>query len=350
MNKRSRATFVLVCLCTLGVSLCGHKEQAAMEETNAAPVLPGGTAIRIKNILNVGSDNLYDENHFFGMIADIRIDDNDIIYVLDGREFNIRLFNMTGSLIKKIALVQGQGPGEYQRPKCMAISKDRIIIGDPDNMRVSIMDGDGKFVESIRTEIMPGEIEVSHDKLYIVGYFDFSKNRVHVYDLKKGQMVRSFASANSMAAEVARFGEKDNIFIRNEFVYLSSFYPYEVRIYSLEGQPIKTMSRKATEFEKVLYRDHITGALRFVAGTSRILVTANGSIINIVRTRNLDTKTASSYMDLFDRQGRWLTTLSAGAFGESVLRLADMNQQNYIVIESLEPFPRVRVFSIDPAL
>lgn len=66
--------------------------------------------------------------------------DNDgLIYVLDANSHCLFKFSPTGEYLEKIGR-KGSGPGEFQTPNDMAISKDRIFVSDIGNYRIQSMD------------------------------------------------------------------------------------------------------------------------------------------------------------------------------------------------------------------
>jgi sugar lactone lactonase YvrE len=94
---------------------------------------------------------------------------NGDIYVSDGY-VNARVVEFTpkGVFVRIIGGDKGSGPGQLRLPHGVALdSRDRILINDSDNKRVSVFNKDGKFVESWPYPSRGG-IEVSaNDTVYV---------------------------------------------------------------------------------------------------------------------------------------------------------------------------------------
>jgi len=303
---------------------------------------------KIKNIINIGSDILENDD-FFGSINDVHLDDNNNIYLMDAKERFIAEYDLKGKLICKITLPKGEGPGEYSRPNSFCFDGRRFVIADFSLMRVTLLDRNGKYLDSFHLDEQPGKIELHENRLYLTSSFDYSEKRVHVYDVITKKKILSFVSANSMTNEVANFGEIDHIKILNDRLYFSSFFPYEISIYSLNGNLEKKFTHDNPEYNKKMERDKMTKALRFVIGSSAILVSGN-KIINVLKGRNIEKKSIYSVFDIFKESGEHVMSISSSEFGVKSIRFADINKNGYLAVDCLEPYPQIRVFFIKDLL
>jgi len=105
-------------------------------------------------------DKSFPEEVFFESPIDMCFDDKNNIYVCDYRANNIKVFDPSGKFKKTIGR-QGQGPGEFEMPFDIAICKDRLVVWELGNSRISILNPDGEFIKSIhidRYEGRPREI------------------------------------------------------------------------------------------------------------------------------------------------------------------------------------------------
>ena len=80
---------------------------------------------------------------------DIEEDPRGNVYVLDYRANNIKIFSSEGKFINTIGR-QGQGPGEFNGPFFLAVTKDRIYVWDFRNRRICVLTPDGKFIGYIQ--------------------------------------------------------------------------------------------------------------------------------------------------------------------------------------------------------
>jgi len=73
------------------------------------------------------------------------------IYISDSSANNIKMISPEGTLIKVIGQ-EGQGPGDFNSPSYIAISKERLVVWESMNRRFSILDLEGKFLESAKID------------------------------------------------------------------------------------------------------------------------------------------------------------------------------------------------------
>lgn len=105
--------------------------------------------ISIKQKIKIGS--IDDETFFFP--CRIRLDENDNIYILDIKDYSVKIFNNQGKFIKKFGK-EGQGPGELVNPFDFDVYPNGmvVILGVNDNKLVVFNNED--FVD-IKTNLMP---------------------------------------------------------------------------------------------------------------------------------------------------------------------------------------------------
>lgn len=64
-----------------------------------------------------------DEDEFFGVIADIEIDDQGNVYLLDSQLSEVKIYTSDGEFVRSIGR-EGEGPGEFRRPGAMFFTKE----------------------------------------------------------------------------------------------------------------------------------------------------------------------------------------------------------------------------------
>ncbi len=136
-------------------------------------------------LMTLGKKGIAGDNtsrDLFNQPNHVAIAPNGDIYVSDGY-VNARIvhFSKEGKFIRMIGGVKGSQPGQLQLPHGVALdSKGRILVNDSDNMRVSIFDKDGKFVESWPFPSRGGIAVAADDTVYIsdvnVGIVNIVKN------------------------------------------------------------------------------------------------------------------------------------------------------------------------------
>lgn len=95
------------------------------------------------------------EGEFFEGITDISSDEAGNIYLCDIQACNIKKFSAEGKFIKIIGR-KGQGPGEFNAPSRIAVTRDHLFIYDMGNRRLCAMTIDGKFIKSIGVQNTDG--------------------------------------------------------------------------------------------------------------------------------------------------------------------------------------------------
>lgn len=102
------------------------------------------------------------------------------IYVADTRDHDIKVFDDTGSLLRRIG-GRGDAPGEFNAPTHLAFADGRLYVSDTLNARVQVLQPDGTPVRSVgRRGLYVGNLTRpkgittdSDGNLYIVeGYYD----------------------------------------------------------------------------------------------------------------------------------------------------------------------------------
>ena len=94
-------------------------------------------------------DKSFPEDIFFVSPIGICFDDKNNIYVCDFRANNIQVFDPSGKFTKTIGR-QGQGPGEFEMPFHIAICKDRLVVWELGNRRISVLNPGGEFIKSVQ--------------------------------------------------------------------------------------------------------------------------------------------------------------------------------------------------------
>ena len=70
------------------------------------------------------------EEYMFSQIGNLAVDDEENIYVLDRKEFHIKVFDKDGEYLRTFGR-KGQGPGELNRPSSILITpQNEIMVED----------------------------------------------------------------------------------------------------------------------------------------------------------------------------------------------------------------------------
>ena len=122
--------------------------------------------------------------------VDIATSKEGLIYILDSKDNNIKVFREDGSYIKLIGRV-GEGPGEFRRPWSLQIIKNKIYVTDSGNRRIHIFTKDGRYERSYKVPIEYGNGMTFDSKgdLYMNTQGIRSKKIISVYN-NQGNLLR----------------------------------------------------------------------------------------------------------------------------------------------------------------
>jgi tripartite motif-containing protein 71 len=133
----------------------------------------------------------------FNKPTDVSVSQKGLIYVVDGVNNKIKIFNRKGKFLYSFG-IKGSGKSEFSSP--LGIDLDhggRVYIADSGNQRVQILEAKGGFLAEIKlprqnghpadpTDVVVDELD---NKCYIV---DNDNHQVLVYDLSKLKLLKTF--------------------------------------------------------------------------------------------------------------------------------------------------------------
>lgn len=195
-----------------------------------------------------------------GSMTDFAISlDNDFIFV-DAIGKKVIVFDNRGNFKKFIGRI-GEGPGEFQLPKSIAIDREgKIYIADNDARRINIYDRNGEFLNSfIITGLhwVPYIMKIdSLGNIYMGGYKEdfehpFTGTWIHKYSLE-GKYIKSFFPTNKIArGKVMAYYSHCSFDIGlDNFLYAIQATEYKIYKYDLEGRLIRTFGNPSPYYVK----------------------------------------------------------------------------------------------------
>jgi hypothetical protein len=115
---------------------------------NPATPIKDATTVAMDEMWRLGgySDN---EDEFFGVIADIEIDDAGNVYLLDSQLAEVKIYDKDGNFINAVGR-EGEGPGEFRMPSAIFFTREgniAVVQTMPGKIVVLTPDGDpaGEF-------------------------------------------------------------------------------------------------------------------------------------------------------------------------------------------------------------
>ncbi len=108
----------------------------------AAPV-KDATSVKMEELWRLGGET-DDEDEFFGVIADIEIDENGNVYLLDSQLAEVKIYDKDGNFLNSIGR-EGEGPGEFRLPSAMFFTEEgHVAVVQTVPGKIVILSRDGE--------------------------------------------------------------------------------------------------------------------------------------------------------------------------------------------------------------
>lgn len=264
-----------------------------------------------------------DTNKIFFNICDVKADRLGSIYVAEFSRSgtHIKKFDSKGNYLLTIGR-SGGGPGELTGPLQIHIQGDTLFVYDTMAGRITLFDLSGSYQNSIPLQM---------DMLTSSGYDFYRDNKsnffyLSYYDEKDETVIHSF---DSLGRKSASFGNglimkepltfqdfelriknsPGRIFVAGNKLFFSQFNPYEIRVYSLNGDLQQVIFREADFMPRDAIKilpggEHEMG----LPTTSTMVRVKNGFILNFVLVVPDVQKDYGTVVDLFDPKGYLLAS------------------------------------------
>lgn len=283
--------------------------------------------------------------------------DNEFIFV-DPKGKQVAIFAEKGTF-KKFIGRSGEGPGEFQTPKSVAIDKEgKIYIADNDARRINIFDRNGDFLNSFVITGMhwvPWTMRInSNGDIFMAGYKEdfehpFTGTWIHKYNIK-GKYLKSFYPTNRFAIGqlLAYYSLCSFDIDTDDYLFAVQASEYKIYKHDSEGRLIKTFGKAPSYFIKPKRfpppkkwqllsdkeREELTKSWTHI---KKLIIVKNKYILLILETNNLLKRYESKYIiDIYDKDGN----LIVGGLGTNYKLLCkDHNSNLYFLIYTDEEDP-----------
>jgi len=210
-------------------------------------------------LIGVKGEYEEDETYIFGNIADIQIDDEDRIYLLDNKICKIQVYDEKGKFIKSIG-GRGQGPGEFNLPSKFFIINKKIFVLD--FRSVNIFSIEGQFIKSFKVDFQATDIKVNRkNEIILLG---LRNDKIfHIFDLE-GNLLHSFGEPFKIPSEYyAKYKKYEDcpflkvhveMFLIDEDIYIFNPFRYKIRYYK-NNQFIKDFGRETSNYNTPVVTD-----------------------------------------------------------------------------------------------
>lgn len=354
-RRRLPVLFFGTCITTLNIvtPMPAHGETTIVRNTTVGmwDKSPSRTLDLIRG-LSIGIED-GDENYVLGRVYDITTNSRSEILALDNGFSRVQVYDSAGVYVRSFGR-SGEGPGELAFPTAIAVDAfDNVYVAH--RGRVSIFDDDGGFVEEFRHQHPDNNVRSLRVNLGIGIYLsclDILEQKVlHRYG-DDHELIRSFCDSYAVGKDIDIRVERS---LGGGFfdlgpdgrIFYTQMAPYEIRIFSPEGDPVLIVHRENDFVEKpkaeVLADGRANIGLR--SGSSAIVALQDARFLNVVRVWNESTKATTVIFDLFERDGRLLKSIRKD--GNISIKYGDYDGHLYAVAK--DGYPRVVKYRIQYA-
>jgi 6-bladed beta-propeller len=289
-----------------------------------------------------GDDEEYDV--VFGRIADIAVDSHGRIFVLDGGEVCVKVYNPDSLTTWRIGR-KGEGPGEFNQPTAIAIdTEDRIYVASMGG-RIAIFEASGELAGEFRHQFQGGgmvtDLRVAARNLYIACFDPVDDKIVHRYNGKHyvSSFSDSWSAVKTMPPDEEFAWNGGTIDIGSDGnVYYTQFTPYEIRKFSPTGELLLTIHRENDFKPPRIERKGDSVAFYAYSGSFGIFVLSDGKILNVANyVYGDDAILSTTIVDLFDADGRFLKSRNL----ERRVSIRCRDAKNYLYASEERDVPQV---------
>jgi hypothetical protein len=255
--------------------------------------------------------------------VDLTLDSAGNVIVADTGNNRVQKFRPDGTLVwarGKAGGTAGNGPGEFSRPKDVAVAPDgSVVVADSDNGRIQRLSADGAFVASYPQNFSPQSITVDADgSMFSV---DTSGDSVHKLS-SSGAVVRTWGGSGD---QPGKFKRPFDASVASGFVYVVDGDNSRVQKFTNGGDFVKLWGTRAQDPEKPKPGEFLR--------PSGISATSDGRVYVIDRdTDRLDEFTTEGEFRLRFGDARELTS-PGGVFAlGSSLAVADTGRDRVVML------------------
>ena len=206
MRKSNIVVILLLCIV---LNFCSSKQNYTEEIIdgvrhihNLEPLWGTEQKVRLEFVRKFGDLNTEDERYLLLRPADVVVDDDGSVLILDAGNHKVKKYDSKGKYLSSLG-EKGIGPGEFIGPTHMDICPNGdIVINDRAVRVVNIFDRNGHFVTRIKNEGFPppqilalrsGEIAVFYIRKFNLEDNVEIPSLVNIFD-KKGSLLRKFVA------------------------------------------------------------------------------------------------------------------------------------------------------------
>jgi len=313
-------------------------------ENNGKPLNENPTIKLVLKYQIEGKSKLFDGEPL-DKIRDIAVDTSGSLYVSDGSNCRILVFDSNG-IYRRAFGNKGEGPGEFLNPISISFDeKNFLYVLDQKLRRVSQFTKDGKFQRSIPFHEMALDIAVKDSNHIYLSILSFlTKNfLIKQYNIS-GESLKSFCKKLESSNNVSMAGEFGKIWYSNDAVYYAFAYPYRIEKYDYSGREQMVITLFKKEFTPPSLPQKIKGFNMILGGSLAAKITGLAVLKSGIIVVNSYFKNKEvSLLDFFLKDGKYLQSLKLPQY--HILGCV-YNGLLYTYIKGFNDFPAVTCWKI----
>ena len=291
----------------------------------------GDGDLKMEKVLTIGSFEAEDK-YCFNWVSDVATDSEGNIYVCDSRDQRVQLYTKKGKYIRTIGR-QGEGPGEFLRPKCIAVdSMGNLYVRSDLNFRITRFGADGEYVSSFQYPNSVGScIEISKENNVLLDLRRMSSDEndhsfIVTEFTQEGKEIRKYGQSIKILEKgvggMPMFSSHYFSYRPDGQLLIGFTYPYRIEIF-YDGCLKKVIERESPVFTKpkiyeVLFSPDVAipakkqEMIKMRSGLWGIYHLPDGKMLAVIRDAGKDYEDNSNVrqfaiiLDLFDSDGRFL--------------------------------------------
>jgi len=349
-NFHKHGLFLLVLIFTLLIiSGCAkeqwegkiYKEQGVTIVENRGPGLWGDEAKDKVQFIEDFSIGEYEGEDYlmFNRLVSVAVDSNLNIYILDRQNHRLLKFDRDADFIWETGQ-EGQGPGEFQSPRDVALTPtEEIAVRDGSS--VHFFNKDGNYQKTVKLKGRFRSMEILPDgRLLMTTMVRGQLGVAAEYHSSDGKFLEKFpeeyrygpkVSGVSYGGEIKAFGDK---------LYFSLPGTCEIREYDMEGKTLRKIRRDFTiKPPNITFEDRgylvgpsdVSGPCFFYQG--KMLV----NLLNIVEIKSEEEFESKKFLDFFNEKGQFLGTYQM----PENQTLATIDSEGYFYFIQWDPYPKI---------
>lgn len=180
----------------------------------------GKIFLDLEEELSIGNE--WDKNCMFYRVMDVATDRQRNIYILDSGNHRIQKFNANGQYLQTIGR-KGQGPGEFEKPGSFFLDDDEDIYV-LDGRKMKIFNCQGNFIKSIPLEISIKDFSVTSEEDLLARISPSTERKEAIVKIdKKGKIIKYLANFPDVKPAIRKGSRSGSYTI---FVAFHSYTPH----------------------------------------------------------------------------------------------------------------------------